>query len=185
VVAGVRPGHLPARSAPAPIQGATPSNPIFVDDEARPATVSRFKRTPRLDIDPASLPPPSNQDIVSTLIKERDIFPLLENILKFIAAQTPSRARSQSRCSTDSGSRSQTPSDEASMARKRRKLRHVPAGAALWDVPFPFPEGEGPAAYQHEWEKDRGKKLITELVALIKGAATRAAVTNHVENRKT
>ncbi|KAJ6576422.1 hypothetical protein DFH09DRAFT_1149292 [Mycena vulgaris] len=192
VVAGVRPAHLPARSVPAPTQGATSSNPIFVDDEVRPPrppTVSRFKRMSRSDIDPASLPPPSNRDIVSTLIKERDIFPLLETILKFIADQGPPRqasdfSRSQS-CSSDAGSRSQTPSDESGTTRKRRKLRQVPAGAELWDVPFPFNEGEGPEAYRNDWEKDRGKKLITELVALMKGAARKAALTNHLENRKT
>ncbi|KAJ7475841.1 hypothetical protein FB451DRAFT_258959 [Mycena latifolia] len=190
VVAGVRPAHLPARSAPAPIatRGTTSSNPIFVDDEVRPPPVSRFKRMLRSDVDLGQLPPPSNQDIVSTLIKQRDIFPLLENILKFIAAQASphlasefSRSRS---CSSDAGSRSQTPSDEGSTTRKRRKLRHVPAGAELWDVPFPFNEGEGPKTYRDDWGKDRGKKLIAELVALIKGAARKAAVQNHLEKQE-
>ncbi|KAJ7104165.1 hypothetical protein B0H15DRAFT_942175 [Mycena belliarum] len=185
VVAGVRPAHLPARSAPArsapPVQGATSSNPIFVDDDVRPPPVSRFKRLPRVNVDPSQLPPPSNQDIVSTLIRQRDIFPVLEHILKFIAAQTPPSSRSnfsrsQSRCSSDS--RSHTPSDEP---KKRRKLRQVPAGAALWDVPFPFNEGEGPDTYRDDWEKDRGKKLIADLVAVIKGAARKAAVQNHLD----
>ncbi|KAJ7170677.1 hypothetical protein C8R43DRAFT_980450 [Mycena crocata] len=192
VVAGVRPAHLPA---PTPTQGTTSSNPIFVDDEVQPAVASRFKRAPRaevdhIDVDPASLPPPSNQDIVSTLINQRDIFPLLENILKFIATEATPRAaseisQSQSCTSSDAGSRSQTPeSSTTSMTRKRRKLRHVPAGAELWDVPFPFNEGEGPKTYRNDWEKDRGKKLIGELVTLIKGAARKAAVRNYVHNRR-
>ncbi|KAJ6531784.1 hypothetical protein B0H19DRAFT_1188567 [Mycena capillaripes] len=184
VVAGVRPAHLPARSAPT---GTTSSNPIFVDDEPQPPVKSRFKRTLPTDVDVASLPAPSNQDIVSTLIKQRDIFPLLESILKFIASKPPGAAlesfQSQSRSSSDAGSRSQTP--DSVPTKKRRKLRHVPAGAELWDVPFPFNEGEGPEAYRNDWEKDRGKKLVAELVSLIKSAARKAAVQNHLEKRKT
>ncbi|KAJ7494725.1 hypothetical protein B0H11DRAFT_2003127 [Mycena galericulata] len=187
VVAGVRPSHLPARSAPT--QGTTSSNPILVDDEAPPP--SRFKKPSCLNVDVASLPPPSNQDIVSTLLKQKDTVPLLENILKLIASEARPPAaqssRGQSICSSDTGSRSQTPSDDSSSGttKKRRKLRHVPAGAELWDVPFPFNEGEGPKAYRNEWEKDRGKTLITELVSLIKSAARKAAVANFMGKRKT
>ncbi|KAJ7127001.1 hypothetical protein C8R44DRAFT_111105 [Mycena epipterygia] len=186
VVAGVRPAHLPAHSAPT--QGTTSSNPIFVDDEQ--PTISRFKKGPHSDVDLEWLPPPSNQDIVSTLIKQGDIFPLLENILKFIATEPPHRpasefSRGHSICSSDAGSRSQTPSDESGATKKRRKLRQVPAGAELWDVPFPFNDGEGPKAYRNEWEKDRGKKLIAELVALIKGAGKKAAVKNYMDQRRT
>ncbi|KAJ7637755.1 hypothetical protein DFH06DRAFT_1433216 [Mycena polygramma] len=189
MVAGVRPSHLPARSTPT---GTTPSNPIFVDDEPQPPPPrSRFKRTLTTltsDLDLASLPPPSNQDIVSMLIKQRDIYPLLESILKFIATTPPRMASEPSQSqspSSDAGSRSQTPSEEPGKTKKRRKLRHVPAGAELWDVPFPFNEGEGPEAYRNDWEKDRGKKLVEELVNLIKGAARKAALQNHVEKRRT
>ncbi|KAF7330540.1 hypothetical protein MVEN_02493700 [Mycena venus] len=159
----------------------TSSNPIFVEDEPQPPAKSRPKRTMLSDVDVSSLPPPSNEDIVSTLIKERDIFPLLENILKFIAV-TPPRASSET---PSAESRSQTPNGELRAAKKRRKLRDVPAGAALWDVPFPFDEGEGPKTYRSDWEKDRGKRLIAELVNLIKGAAKKAALQNHEEKRKT
>ncbi|KAJ6619736.1 hypothetical protein B0H10DRAFT_2024697 [Mycena sp. CBHHK59/15] len=186
VVAGVRPAHLPAPSAHT--QGTTSSNPIFVDDIVQPASISRFKR-PRSDLDLDGLPPPTNQDIVATLIKQRDIFPVLESILKLIATEPPHQvsgfSRGQSQASSDAGSRSQTPSDEPTTTRKRRKLNHVPAGAELWDVPFPFKEGEGPEAYRNNWEKDRGKKLIAELVTLIKDAAKKTAVKNYLEERRT
>ncbi|KAJ7903565.1 hypothetical protein B0H14DRAFT_946953 [Mycena olivaceomarginata] len=181
VVARVRPSHLGA----APNQGMTSSNPIFVEDEPQP---SRFKQPFPSNVDVASLPPPSNQDIVSMLISQRDIFPLLESILKFIATTPPraaSETPSQSRSTSTAGSRSNTPSSESGAAKKRRKLRHVPAGADLWDVPFPFNDGEGPTAYRNEWEKDRGKALIAELIALIKDAATKAALKNHLEKRPT
>ncbi|KAJ7756419.1 hypothetical protein DFH07DRAFT_820504 [Mycena maculata] len=191
VVAGVRPSHLPSRSPP--IQGTTLSNPIVVYDEApAPAStatpvISRSKRPSRPDVDVGSLPRPSTRDIVNMLVKQPEIFPLLETILKFIANRPvagPSRA--QSICSSDTASRAQTPSDasRSSTTRKRRKLRHVPAGADLWDVPFPFNEGEGPETYSGDWERARGKALISELVALMKSAARKAAVVNHVEKRK-
>jgi hypothetical protein len=112
---------------------------------------------------------------------------VLENIIKLISSDGSHRSvpsfstRGQSRASSDAGSRSQTPSDDTSSARKRRKLNRVPAGAELWDVPYPFKEGEGPAAYQNNWEKNRGKRLIAELVGLIKDAAKTAAVKNQVE----
>ncbi|KAF8206474.1 hypothetical protein K438DRAFT_1963507 [Mycena galopus ATCC 62051] len=180
VVAGVLPAHLPA--APGP--GMTSTNPIFVDDE--PQTHTKSRKRPLPDVDVASLPAPSNQDIVSMLISEREIFPLLESILKFIAT-TPPRAGSEtpSLGTSDAGSRSNTPSSESGAAKKRRKLRQVPAGAHLWDVPFPFNEGEGPAAYRNEWEKDRGKALVAELIRLIKDAAKKAALKNYLEQTKT
>ncbi|EIW84258.1 hypothetical protein CONPUDRAFT_80659 [Coniophora puteana RWD-64-598 SS2] len=51
----------------------------------------------------------------------------------------------------------------------------VPAGAADWDIPYPFPEGEGPETYREDWEKKRAVKLVGELVKLIQGATERAA----------
>ncbi|KAJ6513293.1 hypothetical protein C8R45DRAFT_341653 [Mycena sanguinolenta] len=186
VVAGVRPAHLPAHGP-----GMTSTNPIFVEDEswlAPPPPKPRLKTKVPPDMDIASLPPPSNQDIVRMLITQHDIFPLLESILKFISA-IPPRAASETPSSSgrtgDSRSRSNTPGNDSGATKKRRRLRHVPAGAHLWDVPFPFNEGEGPAAYRDEWEKDRGKALIAELINLIKDAAKKAALKNHLEKQKT
>ncbi|KAJ7158763.1 hypothetical protein C8R46DRAFT_1110199 [Mycena filopes] len=183
VVAGIRPAHLPAPTPPAeprtpsPSQGTTSADPIFVDEEPQPPRArSSFKRPlhSKLNVDIASLPPPSNRDIIRTLIEQKDIFPLLENILRFMASAESSRS---------SSSRSQTP--ESAPSKKKRKLRHVPAGAELWDVPFPFPDGEGPAAYQDDWEKGRGKALIADLVTLIQRAAKKAATTKFLEKERT
>ncbi|KAJ7227177.1 hypothetical protein GGX14DRAFT_510757 [Mycena pura] len=187
VVAGIRPSQLPAHSVPT--RGSTPSNPIIVDDEAQPPPASRAKKSPRISIDYMKLSPPSPHEIVSALVEQRDVFPLLESILKLIAQgssrSSSSRSPSQSHYPSDAGSRAQTPNDDQAFARKRRKLRHVPAGADLWDVPFPFVEGEGPETYHADWERDRGKKMIAELVALIKSAARKAAKKSYLEKRKT
>ncbi|KAF8442353.1 hypothetical protein L210DRAFT_3342551, partial [Boletus edulis BED1] len=57
-----------------------------------------------------------------------------------------------------------------------RKLKHVPAGAVDWDIPFPFAPGEGPEAYRDTWARDRTKQLATQLLKLVKNAAKRAAI---------
>jgi len=54
---------------------------------------------------------------------------------------------------------------------KRRKLTNVPAGAVDWDVPYPFPEGEGPESHHATWERERARQLIIQLLDLLKGAA--------------
>lgn len=59
---------------------------------------------------------------------------------------------------------------------KKRKLSHVPAGASEWDVPYPFPEGQGPPDYHRNWQKLRGQQLVEDLVGLVKSAARKAAV---------
>ncbi|KAK7033092.1 hypothetical protein R3P38DRAFT_2920657 [Favolaschia claudopus] len=188
VVAGVRPADLTVPApAPALDQGMTPSNPILIHDSPKVYTKPRRSTPSEFDgIDMASLPVPSNQEIISMLIEQGDIFPLLESISKFISA-TPARAASETPSQSsfgDSGSRAQTPASEMGPAKKRRRLRHVPAGAALWDVPFPFNPGEGPSAYRNNWEKHRGKDLVAELVTLIKDAAKKAAMKSHLEKRK-
>ncbi|KAH7106297.1 hypothetical protein BKA62DRAFT_686592 [Auriculariales sp. MPI-PUGE-AT-0066] len=51
--------------------------------------------------------------------------------------------------------------------RKRRKLQTVPAGAQLWDVPYPFAPGEGPRDYETHWRAKRGELLVKALVRII------------------
>ncbi|KZT40519.1 hypothetical protein SISSUDRAFT_970370, partial [Sistotremastrum suecicum HHB10207 ss-3] len=50
------------------------------------------------------------------------------------------------------------------------KLRHVPAGADHWDVPYPFLRGEGPEKYQESWAAQRRKQLLLELSHLLRDA---------------
>ena len=59
---------------------------------------------------------------------------------------------------------------------KRRKLSNVPAGASDWDVPYPFPEGQGPPGYHQNWQRLRGEQLVEDLVGLVKSAVKKAVV---------
>lgn len=182
LVGGIKPSNL---SMPRHIRGATSSNPIVIEDEDDTPTLGRtsgFRQPYQQAIDPALLPAPSNQDIVSMLIRQKNIFPVLESILKLIAAGSQDQPQGSQRRSTSQQPREQTP---VSHPVKKRKLNRVPAGATDWDVPYPFEQGEGPDAYQTTWERERGKQLISQLVSIIKTAARKAATKKYLKSQET
>ncbi|CAA7267005.1 unnamed protein product [Cyclocybe aegerita] len=190
-VGGVKPSTLTHT------RGSTPSNPILVDDDDTPMIgrrnhLSQLREPSNCQpyIDPSLLTAPTNQEIVQVLIGQKDIFPVLESILKLIMGATPkpqsdspppptgferrpAQAPSQTNASSDLG-----------QSVKKRRLNRVPAGAADWDVPYPFEKGEGPTAYEKTWERERGKQLIAELIKLIKTAARKAATKKYLAEQE-
>lgn len=169
--------------------GSTPSNPILVDEEDDTPILGRRSRSKEQPyIDPALLTAPTNQEIVAVLIDQKDIFPILEGVLKLVmrsatgetAATTGSKHQSNPKSNNN---RSKTSSTFSGHPVKKRKLNRVPAGATDWDVPYPFPEGEGPDAYRKTWERERGKQLISQLIKLIKTAARKAATKKYLQQR--
>ena len=50
----------------------------------------------------------------------------------------------------------------------------MPAGARDWDVLYPFQDGHVPNNYRTNWERERGKRLLADLVRLVQGAARKA-----------
>jgi len=189
LVGGIKPSNL---SMLRHTRGATSSNPIVIEDEDDTPAIGRtsgFRQPYQQAIDPALLPAPSNQDVVSMLIRQKNIFPVLESILKLIAAGSahqPSLSQDQPQGS-QRRSTSQQPHEQTPVSRpvKKRKLNRVPAGATDWDVPYPFEQGEGPDAYHTTWERDRGKQLISQLVSLIKTAARKAATKKYLKSQET
>ena len=169
LVAGVKPSSITH------IRGTAPSNPIIIDDEDTPIPTPQlqYRDTRYPYIDPDFLMAPTNEEIVSVLISQKDIFPVLNGILGLLG-KVPSRH-------TDTTT-SQSTDDYPST--KRRKLSRVPAGAADWDVPYPFQPGEGPDQYHKTWERERGKELVAQLVKLIKIAARKAATKNYLQQRE-
>src|SRR6201996_9053392 len=55
---------------------------------------------------------------------------------------------------------------------KRRKTRHgpIPAGSQHWAVPFPFAEASKPALYDEKWRNDNIRRLLKELVEVMRDA---------------
>ncbi|KAF8972206.1 hypothetical protein BDZ97DRAFT_1723158 [Flammula alnicola] len=189
LIAGVKPATITHT------RGSTPSNPILVDEDDTPILGRRARSREQSQpyIDPSLLTAPTNQEIVSVLIGQKNIFPILEGVLKLVVGST---AIAQSRPGTgferrtstlqaQSSQTDATPSGSTSgQSVKKRKLNRVPAGAADWDVPYPFQQGEGPDAYHKTWERERGKQLISQLIKLIKSAARKAATKKYLQQQK-
>ncbi|KAJ3734317.1 hypothetical protein DFJ43DRAFT_1064670 [Lentinula guzmanii] len=173
LVGRINPSSLSSRH----FRGSTATNPIVIDDDkhsrqhqSQQFSYDRSMPTPRsqLPID-SNLPTPSIQEIVQILIKQREIFSILNDIFKLLQKGNPS--------STTITNSSASPGP----APKKRKLNKVPAGAVDWDVPYPFHPGEGPHAYSSTWERTRGKQLVSQLVSLIKSASRKASIRKYKE----
>ncbi|XP_006459519.1 hypothetical protein AGABI2DRAFT_116484 [Agaricus bisporus var. bisporus H97] len=185
LVARVKPLQLTMGGTP---RGASPSNPIVLDDGEVVSTehslIGRHHSDRTNVVDLSGLPKPTNQEIVEMLIKQKDIFPVLQSILKLLTAGAlGGRAVAPGPVTFNTH-----PAKRAGNIRlfqpppKRRKLNRVPAGAADWDVPYPFREGEGPEAYQQTWLQERGRQLISQLIDLVKEAAQKVAARKHLED---
>lgn len=173
LIGGLKPSTLSTRYH----KGTTSQNPIIVEDELDPPLLGKHST---LSLNSTSLPSPASEEVVSSLVKQRNIFPVLESLLRLLSgtgAPCTSPVATFS-CPTDSASSS---SGGSGPALKRRKLNSVPAGAADWDVPYPFQQGEGPSQYRRHWEKERLKQLLSQLVVLIKGARRSAATRTYLQ----
>ncbi|KAL1711611.1 hypothetical protein EV715DRAFT_297897, partial [Schizophyllum commune] len=165
----------PRPSVPTIAPGDAPSRPIIVEDH------------PHLD---PRLPVPTTAEIVQTLLNTKEVLPLLLRTLLLVARSPhlPTAATSPSGSATPSDRPRRRrigpslkdapppPPPKDPSIKGKRKLTKVPAGAQDWDVPFPFQEGEGPEDYQQKWEKQRTRRLIGQLINLIKAAAKKTAV---------
>ena len=174
LIGGVKPAKLSQRHN----RGCHPDNPIVVEEDNSDTPIlgrgSQFRRPP---VDPTLLPAPPVQEVVQMLIGQKDIFPVLENLLKLVASGSL-----DSSVGADTQRRPVSSATLPTRPTKKRKLHNVPAGAVDWDVPYPFSPGEGPSAYRTTWERQRGKQLLSELLGLIKTAARKAATKVYYQN---
>lgn len=182
--------------------GSTPAHPIVLDDDEDAPHIGKhpsgqLQMPQRLgQLDPETL----RSNIMNSLTKEKNIFPVLESLIKLLGGEphfsstTPPQPFARpyghgvfnaqpplyvASLSTPGGSTA-----PAVPPQKRRKLKHVPAGAADWDVPFPFAAGEGPEAYRDTWARARAKQLVTQLLELVQNATKRAAIKTAKSRRK-
>ena len=175
LIGGLDPSTLSTRHN----RGVSSQNPIIVEDELDPPPLGKGDT---YSLDPSLLPSPPSEEVVSSLVKQRNIFPVLESLLRLLAGtglSSISPAVTPSCPPTPSGSNAF--SKECGVAPKRRRLNSVPAGAADWDVPYPFQQGEGPTQYRLHWEKERLRQLLTQLTVLVKGAKRSAAARTYLQ----
>jgi len=177
LIGGLDPSTLSTRYH----KGTTSKNPIIVEDVLDPP---RLGKKGTYSLDSSSLPSPSNEEVVSSLVKQKNIFPVLESLLRLLSGtEAPNAFPTATQSCSPSPPSSNGSSNERGAAPKRRRLNSVPAGAADWDVPYPFQQGEGPSRYRVRWEKERLKQLFSQLAVLIKGAQRSAAARTYIQQR--
>jgi hypothetical protein len=159
-------------------KGATLQNPIIVEDELDPPPLGKGDA---YSFDSSLLPSPSSEEVVSSLVKQRNIFPVLESLLRLLSGTGVSNTPPAMMPFCSPTSSFNALSKERGAAPKRRRLNSVPAGAADWDVPYPFQQGEGPTNYHLHWEKERLKQLLSQLGVVIKGAKRSAAARTYLQ----
>ncbi|KAF4571153.1 hypothetical protein EYR36_008481 [Pleurotus pulmonarius] len=163
-------------------RGSTRDRPIVIDSSVVPPVSltepTNSRATSLLQpVALSELPRLTDEEIVAALVDEPEIFPLLENILKLhVNSSSPTRNPPPPPPTPGPPIRAlPSPPSPGPRPRKRRKLKSVPAGAVDWDVPYPFPQGEGPEMYYATWEHTRGRRLVQEFVDLVKKATESAA----------
>ncbi|KAG6897050.1 hypothetical protein C0992_004459 [Termitomyces sp. T32_za158] len=211
LVGGIKPSNLSTHRQP-PGTAASNPIVIDDDERVphRPSQASIQPSLEKLGIDPKHLPTPSTQEIMSVLMGQKDTLLVLQSICKLAAEvnrpktlDSPEPAcltsfRRTPRSFQPSGSANAftaqfSPTQNASVASdvstysngppvKKRRLNRVPAGAVDWDVPYPFLEGQGPECYRTNWERERGKQLMSQLVTLVKDAIRKAATRKYLQN---
>jgi hypothetical protein len=159
-------------------KGATSQNPVIIEDELDPPPLGKGDAYP---FDSSLLPSPSSEEVVSSLVKQKNIFPVLESLLRLLSGTGVSNIPPAVMPFCSPASSFNALSKERGAAPKRRRLNSVPAGAADWDVPYPFQQGEGPTNYRLYWEKERLKQLLSQLGVLIKGAHRSAAARTYLQ----
>ena len=187
LVAGVRPADLALQRY---TRGTTPSNPIVVEDEDEQPRIGRRPVQSSIHSRVGNLPTPSYEEIIHSLVKQKNLAPVLDALLRIVtgSARLPAATgpiysanypyQPYYPFTSSSGSYMSyqaSNSSRASRPLKRRRLSSVPAGASDWDVPFPFAEGQGPPGYHTNWERERSKQLLEDLVGLVKSAVRKAA----------
>ena len=160
-------------------KGATSQNPIVVEDELDPPPLGKGDA---YSFDSSLLPSPPSEEVVSSLVKQRNIFPVLESLLRLLSGSGVSNIPPAVTPFCSPASSFNALGKERGAAPKRRRLNSVPAGAADWDVPYPFQQGEGPNNYHLCWEKEaRLEQLLSQLGVLINGAKRSAAARTYLQ----
>ncbi|CCM01396.1 uncharacterized protein FIBRA_03447 [Fibroporia radiculosa] len=184
LVSGVNPAQLSMQ------RGSSAHNPIVIDDDApvggglltsQPPSISRHPASATFA--PSQLSPPSGEDLVAAIMRQKNVFPVIESLLRLLSGISPA-APPPPRFASRRAEFGRSESETAAPPLKRRKLNQVPAGATDWDVPYPFQDGQGPQGYQTSWARDRARALLADLAVLVQDAKKKAAVRGYYQQQE-
>ncbi|KAI0694625.1 hypothetical protein BC835DRAFT_1213209, partial [Cytidiella melzeri] len=190
LVGGVNPANL---SVQRHTRGESPNNPIVVEEVPDTPKIGRWP-VHHPGIVPGQLPVPSTQEVLSTLVKQKNLYPVVDALLRLVSnaagvahavplysyhpyqyAYPYHYAYPYSYSNPYPHPNFQFTTAASPSPAKKRKLTDVPAGAADWDVPYPFAAGQGPPGYHSNWGRQRQQQLLEDLVGLVKSASQKAA----------
>ncbi|KAF8583720.1 hypothetical protein K439DRAFT_1634131 [Ramaria rubella] len=198
LISHFEPVARPAPTRPAPITipsartSQTPElyplgseqNPIEVDAPgpadavnnaliALAGTVASALKLPQTPNDAPSLSEPTVNNVLHCIKHDPKLIPALQATYEYLRS-VPNNSQSIPR----SFSHVTTNQPEPPSGRKKRKRAHagpqIPAGAGHWDVPFPFAPGQEPNGYPSQWQLERGRRVLGELLGLFERGFAKA-----------
>ena len=177
-VAGMVGRVHPAKLSTGRNSGSSPNNPIVVDEESSATAGAAWKAASKLRAKSVTLDPHA-QAIVDSFMSHPKILPAMQSITSLLRTDSNTNVG----CCTGANHHYHNTSHPSHpyqalnpTTRRKRKLTSVPAGAEDWDVPYPFPNNEGPENYREKWEKskEREKRVMEKLTGLVRGAVYKA-----------
>lgn len=170
-----------------PSQQGTKENPIQVDDcrhapapidavnnalIALASTVASALKLSNVSQDHPPLSEPAVHHVLQCIKHDPKLIPTLQATHEYLNS-VPGYHRDQ--VSHPVGN---TVSTIPSRSKRKRKQigPRVPAGAEHWDVPFPFAPGHAPAGYPTQWQLERGRRVLGELLGLFERAFVQSRI---------
>lgn len=171
----------------APSQQGTKENPIQVDNFRRApspidavnnalialaSTVASALKLSNVSQDHPPLSEPAVHHVLQCIKHDPKLIPTLQATHEYLNS-VPGYHRDQ--VSHPVGDTVSTVPSKSKRKRKQIGPR-IPAGAEHWDVPFPFAPGHAPAGYPTQWQLERGRRVLGELLGLFERAFVQSRI---------
>lgn len=165
-------------------QEGTKENPIEVDEVhktptpidavnnaliALASTVASALKLPTVSRDRSPLSEPAVHQVLQFIKHDPKLIPALQATHEYLDS-IPRYPHHETRPLVNGASPSRP-------KRKRKQaIPRIPAGAEHWDVPFPFAPGHEPAGYPTQWQLERGRRVLGELLGLFERAFVQSRI---------
>ncbi|KAF8520246.1 hypothetical protein BU17DRAFT_89256 [Hysterangium stoloniferum] len=169
---------IPSRPAPIPVPTpqtelhppGSQQNPIEIDAPgpadavnsaliALASTVASALKLPTAPRSGSSLSEPTVNNVLHCIKHDPKLIPTLQATYEYLGSIPKGAQQQQYSASFDDAT-----------AKRKRKRKYpgpkVPAGAEHWDVPFPFAPEQESNDYPSQWQLERGRRVLGELLGL-------------------